>query len=151
MELYFKLPQSYQSSSMFYKMTVRVLYGNFESLRLIWQRNLKVDTDRDWWLKIISRVGWFIREAQGKFTHYKILDRYYFTATCLHKMGLLENSLCWKCKRHERTFLHAMWACPLVLPFWQEIIRTILGWLSTPVAESIQLCLLGDRSCFPAI
>ncbi len=52
-------------------------------------------------------------------------------------MGLLENTLCWKCKRHEGTFIHAMWACPLVLPFWQEIIRTIQERLSVPVPESI--------------
>ncbi len=52
-------------------------------------------------------------------------------------MGLLENNLCWKCKRHEGPFIHAMWARPLVLPIWQEIIRTIQEQLSVPVPESI--------------
>lgn len=37
---------------------------------------------------------WFRREARDRFIHYKILHHYYFTAVHLHKMCLLENSLC---------------------------------------------------------
>ncbi len=50
------------------------------------------------------------------------------------------------CKSHEGTFIYAIWACPLVFPFWREIIKTIQEWLGTPVPVSAQLCLLGDRS-----
>lgn len=97
-------PQSGQSASMFYKMMARALYDNNESLRQVWQRDLQVK-DKDSCQKIISRMGWFTREARRKFTHYKILHRYYFTPARLFKMGLQENSLCWKCKRIESSFI----------------------------------------------
>lgn len=57
--------------------------------------------------------------------YYKILHRYYFTPGHLFKMGLLENNLCWKRKSQEGTFIHALWACPIVLPFWKDILKTM--------------------------
>lgn len=150
-QLYFKLPKNYKSASTFYKLTAKAVNGSCEDLRLIWQRDLNLDIDQDSCVKIISSVGWFARDIRGKFTHYKILHQYYFTPVRLHKMGLLENDLCWKCKKHKGTFLHAIWACPLVLPFWREIIKTVQEWLGIPVPESVQLCLLGVRLCLPKI
>ncbi len=142
----FVFPINKQSASTFYKLSANAIYSNCDNLRLVWQRDLKMNNDKDSRVNIIYRAGCVTREARGKFTHYKILHRYCFTPVHLHIMCLLENSLCWKCESHEGTFIHAMWVCPLVFPFWREIIKTIQEWLSTPVPVSAQLHLLGNRS-----
>ncbi len=59
--------------------------------------------DNDWLdiLSILSYVGKNIREARGKFIHYKIVHRYYYTPPRLYRMGIAGNSLCWKCKKRR--------------------------------------------------
>lgn len=150
-QTYFKLPRKCQSASMLYKMSSRATLDKNESLRLIWQKDLNDDIDQDLWLKIVSTMGWFTREVRGKLTHYKILHRFYYIPLRLFKMGVLENNLCWKCGNHEGTFIHVIWSCPVIQPFWRQIIRTIEKWLGTTVPESARLCLLGDRSCLPNV
>ena len=96
--------------------------------------------------KIIADTEWSVRDARGKLTHYKIIHRYYYTPVRLHKMGLIQNNLCWKCKAQAGTFLHSMWECSLVSPFWKEVIEKLGEWLGKALPESPQLCLMGDRS-----
>lgn len=85
-----------------------------------------------------------------KFIHYKLVHRYYFTPLKLFKMGLTQNKKCWKCNKEEGTFLHAIWDCPRVLPFWKMILKKFEEWLKLPLLESPQLCLLGDKSLIPS-
>lgn len=94
-------------------------------------------------------AGWSIRDARRKFAHYKIIHRYYFTPVRLHRMGLIQNNLCWKCNVVTGTFLHSLWECSLVYPFWKEVIAKLGVWLENSLPESPQLCLLGDRSELP--
>ena len=64
--------------------------------------------------KMISIVGWAMRNARSKFIHYKIVHQYYFTSLKLFKMGLIKGKKCWKCNKEEGTFFHAIWDCSRV-------------------------------------
>lgn len=96
-----------QNASTFYKIMLRVTADTAD---------LGINIHDKDWLDILSNVGKNIREARGKFIHYKIVHRCYYTAILLRK-GITENNLCWKCKEEEGTFLHIIWKCPLVYPF----------------------------------
>lgn len=41
------------------------------------------------------------------------------------------------------------WDCPLVFPLWQQAIKTVGEWLTTPLTDSPQLSLIGDRPLLP--
>lgn len=51
--------------------------------------------DEDDWMRILSDVGKYSREARGKYIQYKVVHGYYYTPpTCmLFRMGITENSL----------------------------------------------------------
>ncbi len=66
-------------------------------------------------------------------------------------MGIAGNSLCWKCKKEEGTYLHMIWECSLVQPFWRKILRIFEEWLGFNLPVKPQLCLLGDKSVVPNI
>uniref|UniRef100_A0A8C9XF99 Reverse transcriptase zinc-binding domain-containing protein n=1 Tax=Sander lucioperca TaxID=283035 RepID=A0A8C9XF99_SANLU len=66
----------------------------------------------------------------------------------LWKSVLLEDKRCWKCKGENGTFLHAFWECPVVLPFWKEVLRKLGDWLER-LPESPLFCLLGDSTLLP--
>ena len=60
--VYYTLPKNFQvnhSTSSFHKKMAKTIYENCEKLRLIWQRDLNLNTDKDSWAKITSRAGWF--------------------------------------------------------------------------------------------
>ncbi len=52
-------------------------------------------------------------------------------------MGIAGNSLCWKCKKEEGTYLHMIWECSLVQP-----------WLGFNLPVKPQIRLLGDKSVY---
>ena len=64
-------------------------------------------------------------------------------------MGLTKDNKCWKCNKEMGTFLHALWDCSLVLPFWKAVLQKFESWLGQPLPESPRLCLLGDMSQMP--
>ena len=61
-------------------------------------------------------------------------------------MGLTKDNKCWKCNKEVGTFIHALWDCPLIKPFWKAVLQHFKSWLRQPLPESPQLCLLGDTS-----
>ena len=64
-------------------------------------------------------------------------------------MGLTQENKCWKCHKELGTFLHAIWDCPMVLPFWKVVLKNLEGWLKRPLPESPRLCLLMDKALMP--
>lgn len=143
---YLKLPSMVQTSSAFYKMAANVLYGKSENLRIIWQRDLGIDMEQDVWENIVNNMGWPVRDIKSKFIHYKIIHRYKWTPVRLKRLGLIQSDECWKCKGSMGTFLHLMWECPLVSPFWDQVIKTIEEWLEQSLPNSPRFCLLGDKT-----
>ena len=120
-----------------------------DNLRLIWQIDLNLEISEEKWRHLVSNVGWATRDIRSKFTHYKIIHRYYYTPVKLFRMGLIEDKRCWKCKGEDGTFLHAFWDCPVVLPFWREVLGKLGDWVGVSLPESPGLCLLGDCTVLP--
>lgn len=146
---YFKLPGFLRSASGFYKIITDNIYGKSQHIRQIWERDLKTTIEEEAWEEIVKKVGWSVRDAVNKFTQYKVIHRYYYTPVKLHKMGLMRDNKCWKCKGDIGSYVHLLWDCPLVLPFWKQVLHVIGEWLDAPLPESPQLCLLGDRTILP--
>lgn len=142
-------PSNAHSASVFYKKLLHKQEGLCDSLRLVWQRDLNIVLNEDVWSNIISDTSWATRDARSKFIHYKIVHRYYHTPSKMFKMGLLLNNNCWKCGSDTGTYLHVSWECPLVFPFWTEVITTLEKWTGLSVPKSPELCLLGDKSLMP--
>ena len=101
--------------------------------------------------EILSNNGKYIREARGKFIQYKILHRYYYTPTRLNKMGLIKDSVCWKCKTEQGTYMHALWECSMVSPLWDNVLEYMGGWLECELPRMPRLCLLGDKTMVPQL
>ncbi len=66
-------------------------------------------------------------------------------------LNTLKNKGAWKCKKEEGTYLHMIWECSLVQPFWRKILRIFEEWLGFNLPVKPQLCLLGDKSVVPNI
>lgn len=111
------------SASVFNKKMLSFQTKLCESLRVIWQKDLNKDIDEDIWQDVISNVGSATRDARNKFIHYKIVHRYYFTPNKLFRMGLTQDNKCWKYNKEVGTLLHALWGCPLVMPFWKAVLQ----------------------------
>ena len=90
-----------------------------------------------------------IRDVHGKFTHYKIIHRYYYIPVRLHKMGLIQNNLCWKCNIDGGTLLHSLWEYCLVFPFWKDVTGKLGEWFEKFLTETPQFCSLGDKTESP--
>lgn len=66
-------------------------------------------------------------------------------------MKLLADDLCWKCKKETGTFLHCMWDCVFIRPFWTRILKIFSDWLGSEISLNPKLCLLGDKSLTPNV
>ena len=118
-------------------------------MKIIWQRDLGCEWTDEEWAKIIAESGRYIREARGKCIQYKIIHRFYYTPSRLHRIGVMDNNLCWKCKSVTGTLIHAMWECGSVRPFWRKVLECLETWWGGTLPLSPKLCLLGDRSEVP--
>ncbi len=141
----FNSPKMMHSASIFYQNLTDIQSASCENLRLIWQKDLGRDIGEKARQNIISNVGWASRDIRSKASHYKIIHRYYYTPLKLYRMGLLQDRKCWKCN----TFLHAMWECPSVLPFWKEVLKKLGEIVHESMPESPELYLLGNKEFAP--
>uniref|UniRef100_A0AAR2LRZ1 Uncharacterized protein n=1 Tax=Pygocentrus nattereri TaxID=42514 RepID=A0AAR2LRZ1_PYGNA len=49
------------------------------------------------------------------------------------------------------TFLHLIWECPLVEPFWHSVLKFLETWAGVALPVSPRLCLLGDKTETPTL
>lgn len=143
---YFTLSEECHRASVFYRTTNNLLSSDCNNLKVIWEKDLGCMIEDGDWLKIIADKGKYIREAKGKFIQYKIIHRYYWTPLRLYRMGAINDNLCWKCQKEMGTFLHCMWECSIIQPFWRIILEYLGNWVRINLPVSPRLCLLGDRS-----
>lgn len=122
-------PHMLHSASIFYRKMSNTQTRLFESLKLIWQKDIVGEIKKDVWKDVISNECWATRDARSKLTHYKTVRRYYLTPLKLFKTGITQDNRCWKCKKEEGTFLHALWGRPMVLPIWRMVLKNLAGWL----------------------
>uniref|UniRef100_A0A3P9I561 Reverse transcriptase domain-containing protein n=1 Tax=Oryzias latipes TaxID=8090 RepID=A0A3P9I561_ORYLA len=150
-ENFLRLPTLLGKASKWYKICPWAKKNTSKGLKTIWERDLRCIIDDDSWQTILSDNGIYIREARGKFIQYKILNRYYYTPSRLHVIGISENDLCWKCHKERGTFIHAIWECPLISRLWSKVLECIQGWIACELPKSARLCLLGDRKEVPLL
>ena len=143
------MPGPVHKASGFYKLFTGQPGGLCNNLKEIWQKDLECEFSAEEWLAILSNTGKYIREARGKFIQYKLIHRFYFTPSRLHRMGLLTNNKCWKCHTEVGTFVHVLWECKLINPFWGEVLKHMEKGLGMTIPKSPRLCLLGDRTEIP--
>lgn len=148
--LFLQLPVNHRASA-FYNKTVCLTSSSFEYLRLIWQRDLECDIDEDTWGQILADNGKYIKEVRCKFIQYKILHRFYWTPCRLFRIGLVNSNVCWKCKKETGTFLHLIWECALIKPFWDTILKFLEKWIDVTLPLCPRLCLLGDKTTIPRL
>ena len=117
---FLELPGIAHKAAVFYKIFNRLQKNICKNLRLAWQKDLGCVLNDEIWLRILANTGKYIKEAKGKFTQYRLIHRFYFTPFTLYRMGLLANNLCWKCQEETGTFLHAIWECKCINPFWEK-------------------------------
>lgn len=61
---------------------------------------------------------------------FKYLHRAYYTRARLWQMGVIQSPLCLRCDREEGSFLHTVWSCSALQPFWHQICLCLLEVLS---------------------
>lgn len=144
-----KLPVRNQRAAVLYKLLNNSRDNICENLRMIWQRDLGENITEEEWHKIMLHSCKFVKEARGKFTQYKLIHRWYFTPSKLQRMGIMNSDVCWKCQSNTGTFLHAIWECNKIYPFWVRILDQISVWIDMAVPKSPRLCLLGDMAVIP--
>lgn len=149
LQAWLNLPKNFQTASMYYKKLLGDQGAICEGLRLSWQKDLNINIMQDMWENVVSNVGWATRDARSKFIHYKIIHRFYFTPSRLFKMGLLQKNTCWKCNGDIGTYIHVFWECPLVAPFWTEVVKYLERCIGLPIPASPQMCLLGSKCFMP--
>ena len=138
-------------ASVFYSNSMYLSSSTCDNLRIIWQRDLDCQIDNDTWKQILTDNGRYIKETRGKFTQYKILHRYYWTPCRLFKIGLISTNTCWKCKKEMGTFVHLIWECSMVNPFWRRVLDFLEAWVGLSLPFSPRLCLLGDKTEIPQL
>ena len=101
---FLRLPTEHLKASIFYRLSNEILSNSCDSLKRVWQKDLGCMLNEEEWLNILSHHGKFVRESRSKFTQYKIIHRYYWTPSRLHRTGLSNNNLCWK--ERKRNFFY---------------------------------------------
>ena len=97
--------------------------NTWKNLRYVLQRDLGCELNEEIWQRILANSGKYIKEAKEKFTQYRSILRFYFTLSKPYRIDLLANNLCWKCQEETGTFVHAIWECKFINPFWKKVIE----------------------------
>lgn len=84
---YLVLPPHHHRASIFYRQMNSALSTDLKNLKVLWERDFGVVFGNEEWMKIISQCQKFLRESKGKFTQYKIVQRYYWTPVRLNRLG----------------------------------------------------------------
>lgn len=84
--------------------------------------------------------------------HYQIMgnilkNRFYFTPSRLHRMGLLTNNLCWKCKMEWGTFIHAIWGYSAFILSREHLRWMVFHGLFSRRDCAVPLCCTTTHTC----
>ena len=59
------------------------------------------------------------------------------------RLGLREESSCWRCNKERGTLLHMLYECEMVHDFWSTVVRYINNIMETNFTVNPALCVLG--------
>lgn len=90
-----------------------------------WERDLNVTFTEDQ----KNRILFFAHKSSlcSKYQEitYKILTRWYRTPSVLASIFPDHSPLCWRCNTQTGTLLHIFWECPVLTPFWRQVLEII--------------------------
>ena len=112
-----------------------------------WEKDLNINVNIDFWTNICKNTFNMSNNTNIQLIQYKINHRVHITQHKMYKMGFTDSDLCTHCTLHTAdNYVHALWQCPPVHQFWQEIITNLSLLLGCSLPLSPSLCLLGDSS-----
>lgn len=116
------------------------------ALKAIWERDLNLDFGDEEWGAIRKNSVKMSKDIRVRLIQFKILNRFYWTPSRLHKLGLKDTVECWRCRDPQSvgTLVHALWECFLIYSFWKQV----HNWVSEMSRDDFPLCprlyILGD-------
>lgn len=122
-------------------LTERINVANL-GLQRVWETDLGKLFEEDDWSAIVKKMLKPIRDARSKLIQFKILNRLYWTPVKLHRVGMCNSNICWRCKQSPGDMVHMFLTCPSLTSFWQRIMRKINSTLNLDLTLTPTLCLL---------
>ena len=62
------MPREHCTASQFYRLTNYSVSGESSNVKLLWQRDLRMNFIQEKWLGVLADCGKYVRETRGKFT-----------------------------------------------------------------------------------
>lgn len=108
----------------------------------LWERDVGPLTGDQWEEALLSITTCSLNVAQKVSQLYIVLPVHY-TPLRLHKMGRRPDSLCDRCRQHQRDLIHLLWRCPKLHRYWSEVLGTLnrVFWKNVPLDPTH--CILG--------
>lgn len=75
--------------------------------------------------------------------HFNYIHRLYRTPPHLHRMGLYNDTSCWRCGIQNATFTHLAWEYQPIAKYWQEVLKHIGNITDIELHHSPLVALLG--------
>ena len=166
-EIIFRIFGLGHEASAYYTMFLEVSASGTVVSKAPWERDLGVSISDEEWDGILGNGRKLSRELRTRLIQFKIINRIYWTPSRLFRIGLNENSNCWKCQDVDGSLFHMLWGCTNVQRYWSSIKDklksiidfdipfcprlfilgdpSILGGVSPPIAEWIQTALMLGR------
>lgn len=139
-----------------YTLLSNIGLSTFDSLRVIWEKDLGSIFSDEEWLSVCSNIYPKSTSISVHEQNYKCIHRIYLTPVRLHRIFPNCSQLCFKCKVDIGTVMHVFWDCDKIKMYWKEIhkiTQKIIGktFVLSPKVYllncTVELCLDRDKEC----
>lgn len=113
-----------------------------ESYIAAWENDLGNPLDSEDWEEIWENAASSSLCVKIKENVYKILYRWYYVPTRLHRMFPEVSDRCWRGCADAGSFLHIWWSCPKLSCIWQEIAALLSRLFNTTISPDPKYFLL---------
>lgn len=79
------------------------------------------------------------------------MHRYDWTATRPHKMGIVDDNFCWKCKNMVSTYLHMFHGSLILVGYFGQFMTLLGNRLCSTLPKHLWLCLLDVKAIVPCV
>ena len=111
-----------------------------------WEKDLSIEFEEEEWDEICKNSKKMSKDTRVKLIQFKILNRFYWTPSRLHRLGLKDTAECWKCTdpSSEGTLVHTLWECPVIESYWKQVHNCIIEMTKVDFPFCPRLYILGD-------
>lgn len=107
-----------------------------------WEKDLQTKITDDMWAAARSTATFHSRTVNVQMAVYKIYYRWHLTPYRLHKIHPITSNLCWTGCGSCGTYIHCLWSCPRIQPFWDQVLRYISLITNIDIPKSPEILLL---------